>query len=690
MKEENEPYLETRSTKSDTEEDGIDDEMERDGYIIQSLLGPIQVTTDPNLADTDEDGLTDCMEYYEYCTNPMLSDTDNDQIGDADDYFPLHGEKQIGLMVHIFGVEAYSNDFEHTRMSYPDFEVKVTKYENTDPINNPNDFTNAEYKSAQAWDDDEIMNYENKAFYFDEFNQNSRYQRFDIQVYDDDQHNSDDTADIFGRDGRTLTIYYDLATGLWSDRSISDQKSHLAPTEGAYIDPTVDIKTIHDSTTKIYMENDNKLGNGIGFSTGMGDSSSEKDAGIYFEIYPYNPDYWIEDRDDIGEIWVEAYKDGPYRYGDADADGLSAYAEYYLWQTDTNIHTNSATCDDTDQDKLPDWYDTVHGLFSMRHSTHAPDQNTMIYRYVNTDWVFPETGSRADLISIINEYEYKDHDDPYITGAYNLNTNTKSYVIDDPDRDGIPNYEEFKNRYGGANPNRQDLFVEMDRMGGQKITDYVKYLVGHECAEVGVGFHLDDGNMKMYKSETKTGGEVIPREKTLDRASEILDIMYGEGYIKKGPKGRYEYEPSTSTSNPKFNEHRRGIFRYCIIAEQHGINYYLDAEGAKKGDTIYGHCNQPGFVLFTNKIDNDFVMDEWKYESRAFMHEMGHYFELYHTDATNPSPPYPVKSNDKSCMRGEMKRWPNPLYVRYVDTEWDYIINYGMYTIRYDGNDDNP
>lgn len=70
----------------DTDDDGLSDESEQRGWTITTKLlsGEVskrEVTSDPNLADTDGDGIGDFDEKH-YGTNPRSSDTDNDDLSD--------------------------------------------------------------------------------------------------------------------------------------------------------------------------------------------------------------------------------------------------------------------------------------------------------------------------------------------------------------------------------------------------------------------------------------------------------------------------------------------------------------------------------------------------------------------------------------------------------------------------------
>ena len=61
-----------------------DDENEQKSYLIEYS----SYVTDPNLVDSDGDGLTDGEEFSLYYTNPTILDTDGDGVDDDLDAFP--------------------------------------------------------------------------------------------------------------------------------------------------------------------------------------------------------------------------------------------------------------------------------------------------------------------------------------------------------------------------------------------------------------------------------------------------------------------------------------------------------------------------------------------------------------------------------------------------------------------------
>lgn len=77
--------LKTDPLKTDSDDNGITDDLEDADGDGLSNLDEIKMGTNPWKADTDEDGLSDSEEIYIYQTSPLLSDSDNDGILDGDE-----------------------------------------------------------------------------------------------------------------------------------------------------------------------------------------------------------------------------------------------------------------------------------------------------------------------------------------------------------------------------------------------------------------------------------------------------------------------------------------------------------------------------------------------------------------------------------------------------------------------------
>ncbi len=88
------PALQTTTTTIDTDNDGVDDDTET------------SIGTDPIIADTDSDGLTDGEEYYTIGIDPTVADHDGDGISDLDE---VTGFQYNGKTWYLNAGEADSN-----------------------------------------------------------------------------------------------------------------------------------------------------------------------------------------------------------------------------------------------------------------------------------------------------------------------------------------------------------------------------------------------------------------------------------------------------------------------------------------------------------------------------------------------------------------------------------------------------
>jgi|GEM_PF-2557609 len=75
----------TLPLKTDTDEDSVLDGMEDADLDSLTNQNEYLLNTNPQLADSDNDGLDDGVESNQYHTNPILSDTDGDSVSDKDE-----------------------------------------------------------------------------------------------------------------------------------------------------------------------------------------------------------------------------------------------------------------------------------------------------------------------------------------------------------------------------------------------------------------------------------------------------------------------------------------------------------------------------------------------------------------------------------------------------------------------------
>ena len=252
-------------------------------------------------------------------------------------------------------------------------------------------------------------------------------------------------------------------------------------------------------------------------------------------------------------------------------------------------------------------------------------EETYIY---GTDPAVDDTGSDVDGDGVPIEWED--------TWGYSpLQADNHSTL--DPDLDGIQNDEEYRMEFYGADPFRQDVFVEVDYMENQffghtTLPDYSKQQVISAFSLQDILLHIDDGLMG-------GGGEILPFEKYY--GPEKLAAYYDQYFLHGGA-----------------NQWREDVFRYAVMA------YY----------TIEGKRNVAGYSWWPDSSDrfNSFVVAQraiknyrWTPLARdtatasLFMHELGHTLGLFwhtHNGIDNMTNVYPwlsgwsIYENYRSCM----------------------------------------
>ncbi len=111
----------TDPTLADTDNDGLTDAQEINGILYQSQT----IYTDPIMADTDEDGISDGDEINIYGTNPLLADTDGDGINDG--WEILFG---LNPLVHDSDDDLDADGLTNAE----EFELGTAPNDDTDPI----------------------------------------------------------------------------------------------------------------------------------------------------------------------------------------------------------------------------------------------------------------------------------------------------------------------------------------------------------------------------------------------------------------------------------------------------------------------------------------------------------------------------------------------------------------------------
>ncbi|HDN51379.1 MAG TPA: hypothetical protein ENG06_06375 [Thermoplasmatales archaeon] len=280
-------------------------------------------------------------------------------------------------------------------------------------------------------------------------------------------------------------------------------------------------------------------------------------------------------------------------------DGTTGENDYELWF--------SVYQTDADGDRLT-WY-----------------EETYIY---HTDPLESDSGKDYDNDGVPIEWE--------VTYGYDPFTWENHTALDD-DNDGIQNVEEYMMAEYGADPFRQDVFVEVDFMenpvfGTTTLPEYSKEKVISAFTKHNIQLHIDDGLMG-------GGGEILPYEKFYTQ--EKLSAYYKTHFLHNGE-----------------NAWRKGIFRYCVMAQ-----YTFPAHRQVAGYS-YWPTNDDTFNCF---VVGTRVIKNYRFTPLAretamgslFMHELGHtlgiFWHTYHgcDNSTNNYPWLPgwsIYENYKSCM----------------------------------------
>lgn len=210
----------------------------------------------------------------------------------------------------------------------------------------------------------------------------------------------------------------------------------------------------------------------------------------------------------------------------------------------------------------------------------------------------------------------------------------------DNDGDGIPNDWEI-NGYDangdgkidlnfpqwGANPNKKDIFVEMDYMPGLMASEselntivrtFADYPISNPDGSNGINIHLDAGSI--YSKYNLGGGEQISYQ-TLKNERTVGQIR-------------------SQHSDPA----RNGIFHYMVFGD-----YYTDAPGSSGIAQIEGlnFAVTLGPTYWGNNVSSNTY-------SGTFIHELGHNLGLHHggQDELNFKPNYLSIMNYRYQIRG--------------------------------------
>ena len=250
--------------------------------------------------------------------------------------------------------------------------------------------------------------------------------------------------------------------------------------------------------------------------------------------------------------------------------------------------------------------------------------------------------------------------------ASNSRAANSSSSTADSDGDGIPNSWEI-NGYDydgdgqvdldfpawGANPNKKDLFVEMDYMPGLLasqseldtiVRTFASYPVNNPDGSRGINIHLDAGDA--YAKYDLGGGNEIQYQ-TLRNEQTV-------GQLRQ------------SNSDPA----RNGIFHYMVFGD-----YYTDAPGSSGIAQIDGlnFAVTLGPQYWGNNVSSNTYVG-------TFIHELGHNLGLYHggDDDVNFKPNYFSIMNYRYQIQG-VPRTDGSKYFGYSTQQYATLNENGIY-----------
>lgn len=250
--------------------------------------------------------------------------------------------------------------------------------------------------------------------------------------------------------------------------------------------------------------------------------------------------------------------------------------------------------------------------------------------------------------------------------ASNSRAANSSSSTADSDGDGIPNSWEI-NGYDydgdgqvdldfpawGANPNKKDLFVEMDYMPGLLasqseldtiVRTFANYPVNNPDGSRGINIHLDAGDA--YAKYDLGGGNEIQYQ-TLRNEQTV-------GQLRQ------------SNSDPA----RNGIFHYMVFGD-----YYTDAPGSSGIAQIDGlnFAVTLGPQYWGNNVSSNTYVG-------TFIHELGHNLGLYHggDDDVNFKPNYFSIMNYRYQIQG-VPRTDGSKYFGYSTQQYATLNENGIY-----------
>jgi hypothetical protein len=214
----------------------------------------------------------------------------------------------------------------------------------------------------------------------------------------------------------------------------------------------------------------------------------------------------------------------------------------------------------------------------------------------------------------------------------------------DPDIDGIENIEEFMMRDWFADPFQPDIYIESDGMEKKNIFDLThefhddsQQMIIERFAQHGINVYIDNG---WPDGPINGGGETLP---FIDEIDEVLG-----GQI-------------LSFYKHHFDNDRKGIFRYLVIANKKGWNTPCKYNQYDTMLVFSGRkLNIKNFLAVTPQLRSILL-------AKGVLHELGHSMGLM---------PYTFPGNDiMSPVGSRYPSMPEDEYRNYLE-QYHSIMNY--------------
>lgn len=252
---------------------------------------------------------------------------------------------------------------------------------------------------------------------------------------------------------------------------------------------------------------------------------------------------------------------------------------------------------------------------------------------------FSEEGEFDLEIKVYGDENFvKTFNEKILVNSYNKIVDINSdYDTTDTDGDGLPDvWEKYGIEYKdefldlpamGADPNKPDIFVEVDWMEGYDPNEYADalWIVYQQFADHKINLHIDAGpDFRDYVTNQEWGSKSAASE------IEFCDTLKKSDNLDESTstlKGNWE-----KIIDENFNNHpvRTSVFRHCIMGNKITQKKILWFD-----ESISGLANNlPGqyFIVAFGCLCESFLAgnDQIVAIAGTFMHELGHTLGLYH------------------------------------------------------------